>query len=107
MLPDRVVLVLEGAARSGVPEGETVAVTGVGRPTAVKVTVVHAPAAGDDSIVAVVGGAEPPVLAITSDRGLSARLRALGATTTGAGALRDLLDRVRPATAPDGHHRRQ
>ncbi len=105
MLPDRVVLVLEGAARSAVPEGETVAVSGEGRPTAVEVVAVHAPASGDDAVVAAVGDAEAPVLAVTSDRALRARVHALGATTTGARALWDLLDRVGPATAPGGHHR--
>jgi hypothetical protein len=106
LLPGRVVLVLEGAARSAAPEGETAAVSGEGGPNPVEVAVVHAPAGGDDSVVAAVAAAEAPVLAITSDRALRARIHALGATTAGAKALWDLIDRLGPTTAPSGHHRR-
>jgi hypothetical protein len=55
-------------------------------------TVVHAPAAGDDAIVAAARDAAAPVLVFTSDRGLRARLAEVGAQVRGAGALWDLLD---------------
>ena len=60
-----VVLVLEGAARAGVPEG----VSG-------RVRVVHAPGEGDDEIVAQASRllASRPVTVVTADRGLRARL---------------------------------
>ena len=59
-----VVLVLEGAARAGVPEG----VSG-------RVRVVHAPGEGDDEIVAQASRllASRPVTVVTADRGLRAR----------------------------------
>lgn len=49
--------------------------------------VVHAPGHGDDTIVAAAREAGPGVIVITSDRGLTARVRALGAEVRGAGWL--------------------
>jgi hypothetical protein len=71
------VLVLEGAARRGVPEG-----------TFEGVRVVHATGSGDDAIVDVVAAAgERPVTVVTSDRGLRERVTALGAGVVGPRAL--------------------
>jgi hypothetical protein len=72
-LPGAIVLVLEGAARRGVPAG------GFG-----DISVVHAAGSGDDAIVDLVrtssGG---PVTVVTADRGLRDRVTALGASVTG------------------------
>ncbi len=68
---DEVVLVLEGGARGGVRRG----VDG-------HVRVTHAPASGDDKIVAEVAGLRKSghdVTAVTADRMLKARLEGLGA----------------------------
>lgn len=80
--PTRIVLVLEGAARAGVPESDGA------------LTVVHAPGEGDDTIVleAQRAAAAPDgesVVAVTSDRGLKARL---SVPVRGAGWLRDALE---------------
>jgi hypothetical protein len=80
-----VVVVLEGAARAGVPAG----------PVAPGVDVVHAPGAGDDTIVAMVEeavGASAAVEVVTADRGLRDRVLARGATVTGPGRLLERLD---------------
>lgn len=59
-----VVLVLEGAARAGVPES-----------TADGITVVHARAEGDDEIVRQAGGIDRAAdLVVTADRGLRQRV---------------------------------
>ena len=87
-LPGRIVLVLEGAARPAAAPGETAAGSGV------TVAVVHAAAGGDDAIVDAARTAAEPVLVVTSDRGLCARVHALGAATVGAGALWRVLDPV-------------
>lgn len=76
---DRVVLVLEGAAKAGP------AVATSGRPE-----VVHAPGEGDDEIVrqaelAVAAGQQATV--VTADRGLDARVRAAGAQVMSPGSL--------------------
>ncbi|MGF7234317.1 MAG: hypothetical protein ACQSGP_05060 [Frankia sp.] len=91
--PVRVVLVLEGAARAGVPAGPG------------PVTVVHAPGNGDDTIVEVArsaaglttGGDRPvlddrTVLVVTADRGLRARVAEVGATSVGPGWLWERID---------------
>lgn len=81
---DRVLLVLEGAAKAGVPPGSESAVE-----------VVHAPGSGDDEIVAVVAGvraAGDAVTLVTADRGLRARVEALGAEVVGPGWLLDRLE---------------
>ncbi len=78
---DEVVLVLEGRARAGVPAGRVGAVT-----------TVHAPAVGDDEIVArcrASTGAGASVTVATADRGLLARLAPLGVTVLGPRALRE------------------
>src|SRR6266511_3271035 len=76
--PGEVVLVLEGRARAGVPEG-----VGDGR------RVVHAPGSGDDAIVDLVRteGRGRPVTVVTADRGLRERVTALGATVAGPRSL--------------------
>ncbi|MEV7693617.1 NUDIX hydrolase [Microbacterium sp. NPDC089189] len=79
----RIVVVLEGAAR----EARTVGSAG-------GVDVVHAPASGDDEIVAQVLAAAASgeaVTVVTSDRALADRATAGGATVHGAGWLLDLL----------------
>ena len=76
-----VVVVLEGAARAGAEEGE-----------AGGVTVVHAPAEGDEAIVAVVVAASEPVTLVSADRALGERCRALGAGVVGPTWLLDRLD---------------
>lgn len=58
-----VVLVLEGAARAGVPESSTDGLT-----------VVHAPAEGDDEIVRQALDGPGTDLVVTADRGLRRRL---------------------------------
>ncbi len=97
----RVVLVLEGRARSGVPEGR-----------AGRVAVAHASGSGDDTIVeeaaaAVAAGLRTTVC--TADRALADRVRAVGAGTErpgwllgrlGAAALGAPLD---PDTHSTGH----
>jgi hypothetical protein len=100
--PERVVLVLEGAARAGVEPGTVLAVTQSGlaenadRPSdsARSLTVVHAPGSGDAAIVAAALAATPPVVVFTSDRALRARVTANGAQVHGTGSLWALLDRV-------------
>jgi hypothetical protein len=92
MFPVRIVLVLEGAARSAAPVGETASVPEAGPEPGPTLAVVHAAGSGDDSIVAATRSAEAPVLVVTSDRALRARIHALGATTVGARALWSLLD---------------
>jgi hypothetical protein len=71
-----IVIVVEGRARAGAPEG-----------TAGGVTVVHAPASGDDELVRQATGAtarqEPQVQVVTADRVLRHRLEAVGANVVG------------------------
>lgn len=78
-LADVVVLVLEGRARAGVPEGRAGAVD-----------VVHAAGEGDDRIVAEVATATndgKTVTVVTADRGLRGRVVALRASVAGPDAL--------------------
>jgi hypothetical protein len=63
-----VVLVLEGKAKAGVDEGVTDGVE-----------VVHAPGLGDDTLAALAGGREEPVVLVTADRQLAERARHRGA----------------------------
>jgi hypothetical protein len=80
---DERVLVLEGAARRGVDAG-----------AAGGVLTVHAHGSGDDAIVEVAHGrasAGHEVTVVTADRGLTARVEAVGAGTAGP---RWLLDRL-------------
>ena len=72
-----VVLVLEGKARAGVPEGREGSVR-----------TVHAPADGDATIAALTeAGTDPPVTVVTADRGLAARVTAAGGEVIGTGRL--------------------
>ena len=64
-LPGPLLVVLEGHARAAEPEGPEV---------------VHAPASGDDALVARCAGG---VLLVTADRGLRARAEAAGAAVVG------------------------
>ena len=78
---DEVVLVLEGAARPGVPAGREDGVL-----------TVHAPRSGDDAIVEEArtrSGDGWEVTVVTADRGLRARVEAAGATTVGPSWLLD------------------
>lgn len=82
---DVVVLVLEGKARAGVPEGEVAGVS-----------TVHAPRVGDDEIVAQCrdhAASGHAVTVASADRGLLSRLDAFGVMTLGPGALRAALAR--------------
>jgi hypothetical protein len=81
-LDDRqVVLVLEGAARTGVPEGRDATVE-----------TRHAPRSGDDEIVAVCEEhAGDDVTVVTADRGLRDRVSAVGASYVGPGWLLERL----------------
>lgn len=79
-LPLPVVVVLEGAARRGVAEG-----------TADQVEVMHASGPGDDLLAARAADAGDPVLLVSADRGLRARVLGPGVTTVGP---RWLLDRI-------------
>ena len=67
-----VVVVLEGQAKRGAPEG-----------TEDNVTVVHAPGEGDDTIVQRARIATGNTIAVTADRQLKQRLRDEGATVVG------------------------
>jgi hypothetical protein len=64
-----VVVVLEGAARAGVPEGSLGGVR-----------VVHAAGSGDDAVAGLSG---PGVTVVTADRGLAERVRAAGGEVVG------------------------
>jgi hypothetical protein len=77
-----VVVVLEGAARSGVEEG-----------MAGGVRVLHAPGSGDDMLIAVATDATSQITLVSADRALRQRAQALGAKVAGPGWFIDLLDR--------------
>lgn len=80
-LPEPVVMVLEGAARSGVEEG-----------VADGVTVVHAPGVGDDTLASLAATADTPVVLVSADRGLRARVRGSGGEVVAPSWLLDRLD---------------
>ena len=67
-----VVVVVEGAARPGVPQG-----------AADGVKVMHAAASGDDLLVELAAAAPAPVVLVSADRELRKRAAAAGATTVG------------------------
>jgi len=73
-----VLVVLEGAARAGVPEGRDG-----------DVDVRHAPGSGDDLLAELAG---PGVLLVTADRELRSRAQARGADVAGPRWLWELLD---------------
>ena len=77
-----VVVVLEGQAKRGVEEG-----------IADGVEVVHAPAHGDDTLVAVAAASDEPVVLVSADRELAERVRLSGADVVGPTWL---LERLRP-----------
>jgi hypothetical protein len=82
-LGEDVVLVLEGAARRGVPASETDGLAAV-----------HAPGSGDDTIVEVARSRAADgwdVTVVTADRELKRRVEAAGASTTGPSSLLDRL----------------
>lgn len=77
---DRVVFVLEGRARAGVPEGAEGGVV-----------TVHAPGEGDDELVAqcaAAAGTGDVVTLATADRGLIARVTPLGVRIVGPRTVR-------------------
>jgi hypothetical protein len=74
-------VVLEGEARVGVEPG-----------VAAGVTVLHAPASGDDMLLAVIAEATSPVTLVSADRALRQRAEDLGAGVARPGWLIDLLD---------------
>jgi len=77
-----VVVVLEGQAREGVPEG-----------VADGVTIVHAAGSGDDTLIDVASTApDHAVTLVTADRELRRRAEALGADVVGPGWLLELLE---------------
>jgi hypothetical protein len=76
-----IVLVLEGKARPGVPDG-----------TDGRVRTVHAPADGDATIAALTEAADDhQVTVVTADRGLAARVSAAGGQVVGPGWLLERL----------------
>jgi hypothetical protein len=79
-LPEPVVMVLEGMARRGVEEG-----------VADGVTVVHAPGDGDDTLASLAATADAPVVLVSADRGLRARVRGSGAEVVAPSWLLDRL----------------
>jgi hypothetical protein len=79
-LEQPVVVVLEGAARRGVPEG-----VGDG------VTVVHADGSGDAAIISVTRAAATPVVLVSADRELRRRVRDLGGDAVSPAWLLDRL----------------
>jgi len=74
-----VTIVLEGRARAGADEGDLEGVQ-----------VVHAPASGDDTVVAV-ASANLHVVVVTADRALAERVRAADAQVVGPSWLLDEL----------------
>jgi hypothetical protein len=105
--PTQVVVVLEGAARAGVPAGIVEIrqpVAGDSAPPGESayiparpvLVVSHAAGHGDDAIVAAARDAGPRTLVVTSDRALVARVRALGSDTRGARWLWERVERWAP-----------
>jgi hypothetical protein len=77
---ERIVVVLEGAARAGAAEADDG-----------WCAVVHAPADGDEVVARLAGEG---VLVVTADRALAARVRAAGGEVVGPGWLLKRLDEV-------------
>jgi len=78
-LPDQTVVVLEGASRSGAPEGNRDGIR-----------IAHATGSGDDAIVALAHDAVHagrPVTVVTADRELRGRVREAGGEVAGPGWL--------------------
>jgi hypothetical protein len=85
--PVHVVLVVEGAARGAVPATPAL-------------TVVEAARSGDDEVVRQVLGLSGPVLVVTADRELRARVATHGAALASPRWLLALLDALDPAALP-------
>ena len=82
-LAQPVIVVLEGQARGGVPDG-----------IADGVTVLHATGSGDDKLIDVASNAPDQVVTlVTADRDLRRRAEALGADVVGPGWLLKILER--------------
>jgi predicted RNA-binding protein with PIN domain len=77
---DEVVLVLEGAAKGGVPSGRDG-----------HLRTVHARGSGDDEIVVQANRADDTVVVVTADRMLQSRVAAVGATSLSPSWLLDQL----------------
>ena len=77
---DEIVLVLEGAAKGGVPAGRDGSVR-----------VVHARGSGDDEIVTQADRPDDSVVVVTADRMLQSRVTAVGASSLGPSWLLDQL----------------
>jgi hypothetical protein len=80
-LAQPVVVVLEGKARQGAEPS-----------TDDEVTVIHAPANGDDMLVSLIADADDEVTLVSADRGLRQRAEALGAQVASPGWLIAVLD---------------
>jgi hypothetical protein len=80
VLDGSVVVVLEGTARAGVPEG-----------LVNDVEVIHAERAADDTIVALVSGGNEAVVVVSADRALRRQVQGHGADVVGPSWLLDLL----------------
>jgi hypothetical protein len=93
-LPEPVVMVVEGTARQGVDEG-----------AADGVTVVHAPGDGDDTLASVAATADTPVVLVSADRGLRARVRGSGAEVVASSWLLDRLGGDASRCLPLAAHR--
>jgi rRNA-processing protein FCF1 len=82
LITQPVVVVLEGRAREGTPDG-----------LAQGVTVLHAEGSGDDTLIDVVERShEPAVTLVTADRELRRRAESLGAEVVGPSWLLGLLE---------------
>lgn len=90
-VPADVVLVVEGAARQGLPSG-----------TEAGLRVVHARGAGDDAIVELLGSLPAETTVVTSDRGLRTRVEARGVAVVGAGWLLDRIASTEPGDRVPG-----
>lgn len=80
-IPLPAVVVLEGGARAGAPEGDVDAVR-----------VVHAVHSGDDALVGQIAPPAAGVVVVTADRALRERVRDLGAETVGPNWLYERLE---------------
>jgi len=81
VLPEPVVVVVEGAARRGVEAGSEAGVA-----------VVHAPRSGDEALLEVAAGATDPVTLVSADRELCRRAGELGVRVRRPGWLLDQID---------------
>ncbi|WIB78847.1 NUDIX hydrolase [Curtobacterium sp. MCPF17_002] len=93
-------VVLEGDARGASPAAPSAAAASAAAALSGRVEVVRAPGSGDDAIVdaarAAVDAGDGPVVVVTADRELRARVEAFGAAVRGPSWLRDQLSALRP-----------